>query len=126
MKKEVFALVLLGALFAAGLFNTQYLKDFTGGIGEELALSRAYCENGEYELSLEHARAARELWDARATYAGIFIRHSEIDAVSDGFYALTGALESDEPRSARTIYAALAEHVDSLYEMERLTLGSIF
>ena len=71
MKKEIFALVLLGALFAAGLFNTQYLKDFTGGIGEELALSRAYCENGEYELSLEHARAARELWDARATYAGI-------------------------------------------------------
>ena len=56
MKKEIFALVLLGALFAAGLFNTQYLKDFTGGIGEELALSRAYCENGEYELSLEHAR----------------------------------------------------------------------
>ena len=109
MKKEIFALVLLGALFAAGLFNTQYLKDFTGGIGEELALSRAYCENGEYELSLEHARAARELWDAR-----------------DGFYALTGALESDGPRSARTIYAALAEHVDSLYEMERLTLGSIF
>ena len=91
-----------------------------------MPLSRAYFENGEYELSLEHARAARELWDARATYAGIFIRHSEIDAVSDGFYALTGALESDEPRSARTIYAALAEHVDSLYEMERLTLGSIF
>ena len=46
MKKEIFALVLLGALFAAGLFNTQYLKDFTGGIGEELALSRAYRENG--------------------------------------------------------------------------------
>ena len=50
MKKEIFALLLLAALFAGGLYNTHYLRCMTGELSETLRLSEAYCENGEYEI----------------------------------------------------------------------------
>lgn len=126
MKKELFALALLLALFAGGLWNTHYLRSLTEELNGELKLSQAYCENGEYALALESAESAQEMWTQHKLYAGIFIRHSEIDTVGDSFYALTGALESDEPASAGAEYEGLMAHIASLYDMERLAAGSIF
>lgn len=126
MKKEIAALALLAALLSGGLYNTHYLRTFTGGLADTLNLSRAYCENGEYALALDLAREAEGAWHARELYAGIFIRHTEIDAVSDGFYSLLGELESDEPGAAKGLYAGLIAHIESLYDMERITLRSVF
>lgn len=126
MKKEIFALLLLAALFAGGLYNTHYLRCMTGELSETLRLSEAYCENGEYDLALEQANLAAGRWDDSYAYAGIFIRHTEIDAVSDLFYELLGALAGSEPDSARAAYAPLTAHVENLYAMERVGLWSVF
>lgn len=126
MKKEIFALLLLAALFAGGLYNTHYLRCMTGELSETLRLSGAYCENGEYDLALEHAQKAESDWKANELYAGIFLRHTEIDAVSDLFYELLGALAGSEPDSARAAYAPLTAHVENLYAMERVGLWSVF
>ena len=126
MKKEIVAAALLLALIAGGLYNTHYLHEFTDGLTGSLALSRAYCENGEYALALEHAQKAESDWKANELYAGIFLRHTEIDAVSDLFYELLGALAGSEPDSARAAYAPLTAHVENLYAMERVGLWSVF
>lgn len=126
MKKEIVAAALLLTLIAGGLYNTHYLHEFTDGLTGSLALSRAYCENGEYALALEHAQKAESDWKANELYAGIFLRHTEIDAVSDLFYELLGALAGSEPDSARAAYAPLTAHVENLYAMERVGLWSVF
>ena len=126
MKKEFFALALLIALFAGGLYNTHYIHGLTDGLSDELELSRIYCQNGEYTLALERAEAAAEAWDNCSLYARIFIRHTEIDSVDYGLHDLTAVLTSEEPEGAAPLYASLIAHIESLYEMERLSLGSIF
>ena len=126
MKKEIFALLLLAALFAGGLYNTHYLRCMTGELSETLRLSEAYCENGEYDLALEQANLAAGRWDDSYAYAGIFIRHTEIDAVGYGLRDLTATLASDEPEGAFPLYASLIAHIESLCEMESLNLSSIF
>ena len=42
MKKEIFALLLLAALFAGVLYNTHYLRCMSGELSETLRLSEAY------------------------------------------------------------------------------------
>lgn len=126
MKKEVFALVLLLALLAGGLYNTHYLRSFTSGLADTLHVSESSCAAGEYERALELAERAHESWHSRAAYAGIFIRHTEIDAVTYGFHDLISALKSSEPEGAAMLYSGLIGHIESLYEMERLSPASIF
>ena len=87
---------------------------------------RAYCENGEYDLALEQANLAAGRWDDSYAYAGIFIRHTEIDAVSYALYDLVAALESTEPESAAELYPGLIAHIESLYEVERVSVASVF
>ncbi len=125
MKKELFAAILLFALLAGGAFNTRFLDGFTGELSGELAVSEARCRAGDYDGALELADKAHEKWHSREAYTGIFIRHTEIDAVTYGFHELIGALET-EPESALAMYAALEGHVRSLYEMERVTAASVF
>lgn len=125
MKKELFAAVLLFALFAGGAYNTSYLEGFTGELCEALEESEAACEAGDYSRALALADAAHERWHSREAYTGIFIRHTEIDAVTYGFHDLVGALEAGSG-GAREMYPALAGHVRSLYEMERVGWASVF
>ena len=37
-----------------------------------------------------------------------------------------GLVQQEEPEGAAPLYASLIAHIESLYEMERLSLGSIF
>ena len=126
MKKELFALALLAALFAGSLFNTRFIGSLTDDMTAALDKSADCCAAGDYSGALESAGEAVELWSSRAAWAGIFIRHTEIDAVSYGFLELTSALESDEPEGAGALYSGLEAHIESLYAMERLTIASIF
>lgn len=125
MKKELFAAILLLALLAGGAYNTRFLGGFTGEIADTLALSAERCGRGDYELALTLADSALEQWLSRESYAGIFLRHTEIDAVTYGFHELIGALKT-EPESAAALYSGLEGHLRSLSDMERVTVASVF
>ena len=115
MKRELFAALLLLALLAGGAANTRFLDGFTGKICGTLAVSEASCRAGDYERALTLADEALGIWRSREAYTGVFIRHTEIDAVTYGFHDLISALEA-EPESALAMYSGLTGHVRSLYE----------
>lgn len=125
MKRELFAALLLLALLAGGAANTRFLGSFTGKICGTLAVSEASCRAGDYERALTLADEALGIWRSREAYTGVFIRHTEIDAVTYGFRDLISALEA-EPENALAMYSGLTGHVRSLYEMERVTAASVF
>lgn len=126
MKKEIFALALLLALFAGGAYNTSYLNGFTSEICDILTVSESSLNAGDSDRALELAELAHDDWHSHDGYTGVFIRHTEIDAVTYGFHELISALESDEPQNAGELYSGMIEHVRSLYEMERITLRNVF
>ena len=77
-------------------------------------------------MALEEASRASDEWHTHESYSGIFLRHTEIDAVGYGLRDLTATLASDEPEGAFPLYASLIAHIESLCEMESLNLSSIF
>lgn len=126
MKRELAAAAVLILLLAGSWWNLKYLRDFTGGLCETLDLSRAYCEAGQFELAEQELEKAAQDWLGADGYTHIFIRHSEIDSTTDAFFELMSDVRSGDAQSASGAYEKLAAHLDSLYTMERVTLGSIF
>lgn len=126
MKRELAAAAVLILLLAGSWWNLKYLRDFTGGLSETLDLSRAYCKAGQFELAEQELEKAAQDWLGADGYTHIFIRHSEIDSTTDAFFELMSDVRSGDAQSASGAYEKLAAHLDSLYTMERVTLGSIF
>ena len=125
MKKEWFAIALLICVVLGSVLNLRSLQAFTQTLDAQIekAVIEADAENWTAaELLTEEAM--RE-WEKKDKYTHVFIRHGEIDAVTDAFCALLGTIRS---RDHATLFAAqlsLRNRIAELYEMERITPGSI-
>lgn len=126
MKREIVAGAVLLLLALGSWINLNYLRDFTGGLAEKLELSRAYCSSGQFDLAEKSLSEAADIWLGADGYTHIFIRHPEIDSTTDAFFELMSDVRSHDAESASGSYEKLLAHLNSLYTMERVTLGSIF
>lgn len=125
MKREVLAAALLFLTLALLLVNIHALEGLVGELEEHVCRSSAALARGDRELAVSELEAAMTLWQSAESYTHVFVRHSEIDAVSDAFFELNAALRGgDEADDA--LYLALLYHLDSIEKMDELRLGSIF
>lgn len=125
MKREYAAAALLLLLFATSLANLNYLCRLIDRVEERVELSAAALEDGKTELALQELDLALYIWREAEHYTHVFVRHSEIDTVSDEFYELRHTLYT-ESADSREAYLRLIYHLDSIEEMEHLRIGSIF
>lgn len=125
MKREVLAAALLILTLALLLVNIHALEGLVGELEEHVCRSSAALARGDRELAVSELEAAMTRWQSAEGYTHVFVRHSEIDAVSDAFFELNAALRGgDEADDA--LYLALLYHLDSIEKMDELRLGSIF
>ena len=103
MKREIAAGLVLLLLAIGSWFNLNYLREFTGVLEEQLALSRAYCNAGRFDLAEEVLSEAADEWLGADGYTHIFIRHSEIDSTTDAFFELMS-----DVRSSRIVVTSLS------------------
>jgi len=125
MKRELVAGALLVLLLATALGNLSYLCRLVDRVERHVELSAAALEDGRGELALKELDIALELWREAERYTHVFVRHSEIDTVSDEFYELRHTLYT-ESADSREAYLRLIYHLESIEEMEHLRIGSIF
>lgn len=126
MKKEIAAAVIALLLVAGAVVNTLWLKGFIGDLNRTIDDSRASCEAGDFDEAESLLREAIDGWNGAEGYTHIFIRHSEVDSATDAFYELLSLVCAQDAKSAVGAYEKLRAHLDSLYTMERVTVGSIF
>ena len=127
MKRELVALSLLVLLCVGAGLNVRALDTLTGELLSALTLSETQACSGDYAAARETLERALERWLSADGYTHIFLRHSEIDAVSDSFYDLRSALEAGEGEGEglRSLYEKLQYHLDSIDRIEHLSLKSI-
>ena len=125
MKREIVAAALLLLMFAASIFNISHLDRLVGAVEAELGTAERYAAEGDFTKSLAALDRARRSWDGARSYTHIFIRHPEIDAVSDAFHAAESELSGGNTQSAGAALRLLRYHLDSIREMEQLRPGSI-
>ncbi len=125
MKKEWFALLLLIAIIFGAAMNLRFLRSFTEKLELDVADAADAGDRKDWASAEMIASAAMECWTRADKYTHVFIRHGEIDAVTDGFCSLLGAIRSQDHGSLYSAQIALRSRLLGLYEMERLKPGSI-
>ena len=124
MRECIAALVLVVLLFGA-FVNLRHLDGLVEVIQTEIAESMAAYQAGQIQTADAKLTAALQQWMAAETYTNVFLRHPEIDAVTDAFYELSQRLNDGENAGLQASYELLLYHLTCIDQMEHPRLGSI-
>lgn len=125
MKKELFALLLLLGLGIGACFNLRHLRQFTDSLSTQLDSIHTAAQQENWDSAAAESEALLDRWTAANGYTHIFIRHSEIDSMTDAICALISAAYGSDAGELEGNYRNVSEKLHGLYGMERLTPGSI-
>ena len=81
---------------------------------------------GDRDYAAEQLEAARRIWLSARNYTRVFLCHPSLDATSVVFYEIMQDLRAGETRGLSASFERLRYHLDSIAEMEHVSLGSIF
>ncbi|MBR4703869.1 MAG: DUF4363 family protein [Oscillospiraceae bacterium] len=126
MKKEVLAIILLGAIGILSVWNLRHLDRLTApllALTEEAFLA---AQAGNKAEAAEKALLAEEAWLDAGAYTHVFLRHPEVDAATDAFCSFRGAIVGGDPGEIYGAYLSLRMRISGIREMEQLRLGCIF
>ena len=126
MNKTIGAGVLMLLLLGGSIWNIRYLDNLTVRLESQIEQSRSYWSDGNMDRAEEALRSALEDWHGEEGYTHIFIRHAEVDAVTDAFYNVMAALTGEDAASAGSEYDRLTAHIRSIDSMEHVTVKSVF
>ena len=126
MKREIGALLLLGLLIAASVWNIRRADGLIEEVKEDGALSEKAVRAGDAKYASEQLEAAFRIWLAAKAYTQTLLRHSELDGTSDAFYAAMRELDAGEIRAIPAAYDQLRYHLDAIAGMEKVSWGTVF
>ena len=126
MKRELCALLLMLAMFGAAAWNIRRADRLTNEMAEHLELSEKALLSGDRSYAESELDAALRIWQNAEHYTHIFIRHAEIDSVSDAFFQLRQGLLAGDGKELSAAYDLLFYHVQSIDRMEHISPGSVF
>ena len=125
MKKEGLAITIILFVILGSVLNLRYLTSLIHELAAQTnkAVSEAEAENWTTSEAL--ASDVMMQWMKMDKYTHIFIRHGEIDAVTDAFCSLLGAIKSRDTSDIFMAQLTLHSRLNELVEMERVTPGII-
>lgn len=124
MKREIIAVILLILLFVGALINIRANDRIVGDLESEVRQAYKSAQSGDSEKAKSLLSGAEEHWLSLDGYTHIFIRHSEIDSLTDAFFDFHSSL-NEKPAEIEGAYNRLMAHLESIRTMEHLRLGSI-
>lgn len=125
MKKEGLAIAIILCVTVASVLNLRYLKSFIHELDAQTSEAVSEAEAQDWAAAEALASEVMMQWIGMDKYTHIFIRHGEIDAVTDAFCSLLGAIKSRDASDIFTTQLTLHSRLNELVEMERVTPGSI-
>ncbi len=126
MKRELGALLLLAALFGVSLWSIRRTDRLTDEVETHLELSEKALRADDRETAEAELEAALRVWQADKRYAHVFLRHAEIDSISDAFFALQQGLRGGDGAELGAAYDLLRYHLECVDSMEHISPGSVF
>ena len=126
MKKEIFAVSVLFLLAVVSIWNTFHAKKLTNELSDILNASMEMAESEQWQKATSLAEAASASWKAAGTYTQVFIGHNSVELTTDAFGDFLGELYRCDLGGVRGAHKKLIAHINSIYEMERISLKSIF
>ena len=126
MKREMAAILLLLLLVMIAGWNIRHADFLTEQIGLNLNRAERAVERDDLELARTAAGNALTLWREARAYAGVFLRHPDVDNVTDAFYDLQELLLREDRQALSAGFGRLRYHLETLDWMAHLSLGTLF
>ena len=126
MRKEIVAFTLLILILAGNLWNQRRLDKLTAGLLSLTESAYSAAETRDWSEAARDAEAAEKRWLEEDRYTHIFIRHTDIDALTEAFCDFRGAVAGQESGELLASYLRLEALLTSLRGMEKLSIGSVF
>ena len=126
MKKELFALALLLLILVGNVWNQHRLETLTSSLDTLVEEAYASARNGLWQQAAHAAQEAEAQWTDADLYTHIFIRHTDIDALTAAFCDCRGAIAGRDEGDILGSFLRLSAGLHSLLDMETLSAGSVF
>ena len=126
MKKEIFAITVLLLLASVSVWNTCHAKKLTSDLSEMLNASRELAENAQWQDAAVLAETAFNKWKSAGIYTQVFIGHNSVELTTDAFGDYLSELYRCDMGGTRGIHQKLIAYINAIYEMEKISLKSIF
>ena len=125
MKKEGLAITIILCVILGSVLNLRYLTSLIHELDAQTNEAVSEAEEENWTTSEALASDVMMQWMKMDKYTHVFIRHGEIDAVTDAFCSLLGAIKSRDTSDIFMAQLTLHSRLNELVEMERVTPGSI-
>ena len=126
MKKENVALLLLLLILAGNVWHHRRLQALTSDLRVLTEDAYAFAREARWPKAEEAAETAEAHWLKASPYTHIFIRHTDVDALTAAFCDYRGALAGREAGALLASYLRLSALLSGLLRMETLSFGSVF
>lgn len=126
MKKEILAIGLLIAICALSLINSHCVSDLTEELSTIISEAGEHAESEDWATAEELTHSALDLWHSRENYTHIILRHSDTEAMEDDFYELLEHILNQEHGGTESAVMLVNDHLDSIRNLEKIRLGSVF
>ena len=125
MKRELWAGLLLLLLVAGACWNLAEADRLTGRVTDSLDRAEQAARQADYEEALTALREGHALWNSRKAYTQVFFRHPDLDGLQEAFAALEQLLRQEDEAWPAAL-ELLRYHLETVDEMEHVSLGTVF
>ena len=126
MKKEIVAILLLLLILAGNIWNRQRLNKLIDDLNVLTEEAYASAQGADWSTAEASAMSAEETWTGAHTYTHIFIRHTDVDALTSSLCEYRGAIYGRDDGDILASYLCLKAELNCLRDMETLSVGSVF
>ena len=108
------------------LWSIRRTDRLTEEVEKHLALSEKALRADDRETAEAELEAALRVWRADKRYVHVFLRHAEVDSISDAFFTLLQGLRGGDGVELGAAYDLLRYHLECVDSMEHISPGSVF
>ncbi len=126
MKKEAVALALLLLILAGNLWNQRRLDALTTGLLHLASDAYDAAQRQDWAGAARAAEEAEKRWLEAERYTHIFLRHTDVDALTEALCELRAGAAGQEKRGLLAPYLRFKALLTGLRDMEKLRFGSVF
>ncbi len=125
MKRELCAGLLLLLLVAGAVWNLAEADRLTGRVTDSLDRAEQAARQADYDGALTALQGGHALWNSRKAYTQVFFRHPDLDGLQEAFAALEQLLRQEDEAWPAAL-ELLRYHLETVDEMEHVSLGTVF
>ena len=125
MKRELCAGLLLLLLVAGAVWNLAEADRLTGRVTDSLDRAEQAARPADYDGALTALQGGHALWNSRKAYTQVFFRHPDLDGLQEAFAALEQLLRQEDEAWPAAL-ELLRYHLETVDEMEHVSLGTVF